>query len=145
MKKTNWLEVFKENHCAGSAEECSKILDRFQTLNNSVSKIEANGMLAVFIDQGAKETLLRDVFGIGSGRYMKILHNRADKIGGGRNGFAITQDMLDQLHRFLMSGVSTILVDIVGSRSTVQTLQLPHNKKSYIHYCTMLNSKSIII
>jgi hypothetical protein len=72
VRKTNWFEVFKENHCAGSAEECSKLLNRFQTLNNRESKNEANGMLAVFIDQGAKETLLREVFGIGSGRYFII-------------------------------------------------------------------------
>ena len=56
------------------------------------------------------------MFGIGSGRYLKILHNRADKIGGGRNGCAINQDMLDQLHRFSMSGVPTELGYPCGHR-----------------------------
>ena len=48
-------------------EERERILHRFRSLNtNKESKIEANGMIiAVFVDQGAKETLLREVFGIG--------------------------------------------------------------------------------
>ena len=66
---------------------------RFQSLNNKESKHEANGMIAVFIEQGAKETLLREVFGIGYERYRKILHNQNDKVSGGRNRNAVSQDM----------------------------------------------------
>jgi hypothetical protein len=82
-------------------------LNRFQLLNNTATKKEANGMLAVFVEQGAKETLLREVFGIGSSRYAKILHNKVDKIGGGKNGNAVNGEMLEQLHRFADSGVPT--------------------------------------
>ena len=58
-------------------EERERILHRFRSLNtNKESKNEANGMIAVFIDQGAKETLLREVFGIGYERYRKILHHQ---------------------------------------------------------------------
>ena len=73
-KKTNWLQVFIDKHCGGSTEESEKVLNRFRSLNTKASKQEANGMIAVFIDQGAKETLLREVFGIGYDRYQKILH-----------------------------------------------------------------------
>ena len=59
---------------------------------------------------------MREVFGIGSARYLKILHNKADKIGGGKNGNAVSQDMLDQLHRFSMHGVSTELGYPCGHR-----------------------------
>ena len=104
---TNWVEYFTTHHCGGSAEECIRVLNRFQLLNNTATKTEANGMLAVFVEQGAKETLLREVFGIGSARYLKILHNKADKIGGGKNGNAVSEEMLDQLHRFASHGVPT--------------------------------------
>ena len=58
----NWLEVFTINHCGGSVEERDRLLNRFNLLNNKATKKEANGMLSVFIDQGAKETLLREVW-----------------------------------------------------------------------------------
>ena len=60
-KNTNWLKVFIDRHCGGSVEECEKDFNRFRSLNTTASKKEANGMIAVFIDQGAKETLLREV------------------------------------------------------------------------------------
>ena len=106
-RTTDWIGVFTTLYCGGLAEECSRVLNRFQLLNTTATKKEANGMLAVFVEQGAKETLLREVFGIGSTRYAKILHNQADKIGGGRNGNAVSEEMLDQLQRFSVSGVPT--------------------------------------
>ena len=94
-------------------QECDRILNRFRSLNTKKeSKQEANGMIAVFIDQGAKEeALLREVFGIGyDRRYYKILHNQSDKVGfGGRNNNAVSDDMIEQLHRFSMHGVPTEL------------------------------------
>ena len=38
---------------------------------------------------------------------LKILHNKADKIGGGKNGNAVSEEMMDQLHRFASYGVPT--------------------------------------
>ena len=92
-------------------EERERILHRFRSLNtNKESKNEANGMIAVFIDQGAKETLLREVFGIGYERYRNILHHQSDKVGfGGRNKNAVSVDMIEQLYRFSMHGVPTEL------------------------------------
>ena len=52
-------------------------------------------MLSVYIEQGARESLLREVFKIGSERYKKVLHNKSDKVSGGRNGFAVNKDMLE--------------------------------------------------
>ena len=58
-KATNWVEVFTSNHCGGSIAEREKILNRYHELNgNKATKTQANGMLAVFIEQGAKESLL---------------------------------------------------------------------------------------
>jgi hypothetical protein len=51
------------------------ISDRFQFLNDSGNKKEANGMLSVYIEQGARESLLREVLKIGSEKYKKVLHN----------------------------------------------------------------------
>ena len=54
-RKTNWLlAVFINNYCQGSVDECRRVLDRFQFLNDSGNKKEANGMLSVYIEQGAK-------------------------------------------------------------------------------------------
>ena len=97
-------------------DERERVLNRFQSLNNKESKHEANGMIAVFIEQGAKETLLREVFGIGYERYRKILHNQNDKVSGGRNRNAVSQDMIEQLHRFTMVGVPTELGYPCGHR-----------------------------
>ena len=115
-KTINWLEVFTNNHCGGSVEERDRLLNRFKLLNNNATKKEANGMLSVFIEQGAKETLLREVFRIGGGRYSKLLHNISDKVGGGRNGNAVSEDMLKQLYRFTMKGVPTELGYPCGHR-----------------------------
>ena len=52
-KTINWLEVFTNNHCGGSEEERDRLLNRFKLLNNNATKKEANGMLSVFIEQGA--------------------------------------------------------------------------------------------
>ena len=101
-RKTNWLAAFISNHCQGSEDEYRRVLDRFQSFNDSGNKKEANSMLSVYIVQGAREKMLREVFKIGYERYKKILHNQSDKIGGGRNGFAVSKDMLDQLYRFTM-------------------------------------------
>jgi hypothetical protein len=103
VRTTNWLQFFIVNYCGGSIEECEKIVNRYHELNNGKdTKTQANGMLSVFIEQGAKETLLREVFGIGSGRYSNLLLHQSDKVGGGRNGNAVSQAMLDQLYRFSM-------------------------------------------
>ena len=47
--KTNWIDVFTATHCGGSMEERERSLHRFRSLNtNKESKIEANGMIAVY-------------------------------------------------------------------------------------------------
>ena len=65
----------------------------FQSLSNKVQR----------------KTLLREVFRIGGGWYSKLLHNISDKVGGGRNGNAVSEDKLEQLYRFTMKGVPTEL------------------------------------
>ena len=37
-RKTDWIKVFTAHHCGGSAEECSRVLNRFQLLNNNATK-----------------------------------------------------------------------------------------------------------
>ena len=109
MKKTDWVKVFMDTHCAGSFEEYKRIMKRFSSLNTKASKQEANAIIAVFIEQGAKEAMLRDVFGIGYTRYEKILYQKVDKPCGGRNSNAVSDLMLAQLSRFASNGVCTEL------------------------------------
>jgi hypothetical protein len=56
------------------------------------------------------------VFCIGYDRYQKILHNRSDKISGGRNLNAVSQNTVDQLDRFCKYGVATELGYPCGHR-----------------------------
>ena len=119
-------------------------------LNNTATKTEANnGMLAVFVEQGAKETLLREVFGIGSTRYAKILHNKADKIGGGKNGNAVSEEMMDQLHRFASYGVPTEYGYPCGHRRLLKYCTDPAvtswEKWYDLHFLKFEESKNLLI
>ena len=87
-------------------------MGRFESFNESGNKKEANGILSVYVEQGARECMLREVFKIGSERYKKILHNQIDKIGGGRNGFAVNKDMLDQLYNTHLCQLSNIVLAV---------------------------------
>ena len=53
-KISDWKQVFTDNYCRGSADECERILNRFSSLNSKESKQEANGNIAVFVEMGAK-------------------------------------------------------------------------------------------
>ena len=112
-RKTDWLAVFITNYCQGSEDECRRVLGRFESFNESGNKKEANDILSsVYVEQGARECMLREVFKIGSERYKKILHNQIDKIGGGRNGFAVNKDMLDQLYNTHLCQLSNIVLAV---------------------------------
>ena len=84
VRTTNWLQFCTVNYCGGSIEECEKIVNRYHELyNGKDTKTQANGMLSVFIEQGAKrETLLREVFGIGTKIFIgtKILYGQLSEI-----------------------------------------------------------------
>ena len=76
QEKTDWVKNFTGKYCGGSEEEYENVLSRFSRVNSRSSKQEANAIIAVYIEHGAKEAMLRDVFGIGYTRcYEKLLHN----------------------------------------------------------------------
>ena len=94
-------------------------------MNSRSSKQEANAIIAAYIEHGAKEAMLRDVFGIGYMRYEKILHNKVDKPSGGRNNVAVTGVMLAQLSRFAAHGVKTVLGYPCGHRRQLRYVTDP--------------------
>ena len=82
-RKTDWLAVFISNYCQGSEDECRQVLGRFESFNESGNKKEANGILSVYVEQGARECMLREVFKIGSERYKKFFITRLTRLVGG--------------------------------------------------------------
>ena len=114
-------------------DEYERVLDRFAHVNSSSSKQEANAIIGVYIEHGAKEAMLREVFGIGYTRYEKILNKKLDRPSGGRNNAAVSDVMLAQLARFAAHGVKTelrlvILADIVVNSDMLRILLLPLGK-----------------
>jgi hypothetical protein len=125
QEKTDWVQIFTDKYCGGSEEEYQKVLSRFSRVNSRSSKQEANAIIAVYIEHGAKEAMLRDVFRIGYTRYEKILHNKVDKPSGGRNNVAVTDVMLAQLSRFAAHGVKTELGYPCGHRRQLRFVTDP--------------------
>ena len=100
--KTNWESEFTKMICNGKIEVAAELIQQFFTLNvNSETKIEADGMLRTFIMKGAKEDMLRTVFKIGGDRYRRLRDNRPVREKGGRNGNAVSQDIIEQLKRMV--------------------------------------------
>ena len=63
--KIDWVQVFKDKYCGGSVDEYESVMRRFTLVNSRSSKQEANAIIGVYIEHGAKEVMLREVFGIG--------------------------------------------------------------------------------
>ena len=117
--ETNWHQKFVEICCNGDDVEAEGLLNKFFLLNgNPSTKKQAEGMISLWIEKGAREVMCREVFKIGSGRYLKILkgEKQLDKVGGGRNGLAISSDQIDQLTRFIQIGIPTELGYPCGHR-----------------------------
>ena len=70
-EKIDWVKVFTDKYCGGSVDEYDSVMSRFARVNSKSSKQEANAIIGVYIEHGAKEAMLREVFGIGYTRYEK--------------------------------------------------------------------------
>ena len=104
--ETDWNAKFTKIICDGDVEEANRITEKFFRLNGDKKTEEmADGMLAVLMEKGAKEKMLRGVFHIGQSRYNRILKNQAKNPTGGTNFKAITPDMMDQLDRLVSTGI----------------------------------------
>lgn len=100
--KTNWESEFTRMICNGKIEVAAELIQQFFALNeNSETKMEADGMLRTFIMKGAKEDMLRTVFKIGGDRYRRLRDNRPVREKGGRNGNAVSHDIIEQLNRMV--------------------------------------------
>lgn len=90
-------------------EEASRIISQFFEFNESqTTKPQADALLQELIMRGAKEDMLRAVFRIGNSRYVRIRDNREPQKGGGKNSNATTEDMIEQLNRFVQTGIPTL-------------------------------------
>ena len=69
-KEKNLIRNFIALCCDNNVDTFNSILARYKKLDDSdsLSKEQASGMLATFYEMGAKERMLREVFGIGSPR-----------------------------------------------------------------------------
>ena len=104
--ETDWSAKFAKIICDGDVEEANRITEKFFRLNGDKKTEEmADGMLAVLMEKGAKEKMLRGVFHIGQSRYNRILKNQAKQPTGGTNFKAITPDMMSQLDRLVSTGI----------------------------------------
>ena len=56
-QKIDWVQVFTDKYCGGSVDEYERVLDRFARVNSSSSKQEANAIIGVYIEHGAKEAM----------------------------------------------------------------------------------------
>ena len=64
--RVDWESKFVEIVCDGDDAEAVRVKAMFFLKNGNKRTIdEANGMLAVFIEKGAKEDMLRSVLGVG--------------------------------------------------------------------------------
>ena len=94
VNKINWHHEFIAIICHGDEDEAERLKNKFFSLNgNHKTKEEADGMIAVFVEKGAKEEMCCAVLGIGSGRYKRVHDNIQKRKSGGPNGKSITDDM----------------------------------------------------
>ena len=147
-QKVDWVQLFTDKYCGGSVDEYERVLDRFARVNSSSSKQEANAIIGVYIEHGAKEAMLREVFGIGYSRYEKILNKKLDKPSGGRNNAAVSDVMLAQLARFAAHGVKTELGYPCGHRRQLRYVTDPAitswEKLYQLHFLTFEPDNTLI-
>ena len=108
VSQKDYFTEFTKMVCNGDQKEGERLKDTFFRMNGkrtTQGMAVADGMLAVFIQKGAKENLLRSLFHIGQGRYKRVLNNKQKKAPSGGNFREFTKEMIDTLHRFVRTGI----------------------------------------
>jgi hypothetical protein len=96
LKKKDHHNDFIILCCDGRQEHSKEMIEKFKKLDqgNKASKELATEMLGTFYEMGAKERMLRDVFGIGSTRYQRVVSGKPARVGGGKNVNAVNESMI---------------------------------------------------
>lgn len=82
--------------CDGRQETSKEMITKFKKLDegDKASKDLATEMLRTLNEMGAKERMLRVVFGIGSTRYQRVVSGKPARVGGGKNVNAVNDSMI---------------------------------------------------
>ena len=85
--------------CDNNEGDYESLIARYKKLdgNDNASKEQADGMLATLYEMGAKERMLREVFGIGSSRYNRIVSRAPPRTRGGTNVYSVDKTMIASL------------------------------------------------
>lgn len=96
LKKKDHHNDFIILCCDGRQEHSKEMIEKFKKLDqgNKASKELATELLGTFYEMGAKERMLRDVFGIGSTRYQRVVSGKPARVGGGKNVNAVNESMI---------------------------------------------------
>lgn len=90
--------------CDNNDDNFLAIIARYKRFDvgDVVSKEQATGMLASFYELGVRERMFREVFGIGSSRYSRIVSGAPPRSRGGKNVSAVDQTMLASLAKMVL-------------------------------------------
>jgi hypothetical protein len=99
LKKKDHHNDFILLCCDGRQEHSKEMIEKFKKLDqgNKASRELATEMLGTFYEMGAKERMLRDVFGIGSTRYQRVVSGKPARVGGGKNVNAVNESMITSI------------------------------------------------
>lgn len=95
----DWYKTFVGLICNDDIEKGNNLIERFKELDSGSKACQelANGMLTTFYDLGARERLLRKVFGIGNSRYQRIAKGLPVSSGGGHNSNTLNDQMISSI------------------------------------------------
>ena len=99
IKEKYWKENFIRLYCDGNQSTFDCLMERYLKLNegDEYSTEQATGILSTFYEMGARETILRKVFGIGNSRYKRVVSGKPLLPRGGTNVNAVNDNMVEQL------------------------------------------------
>lgn len=85
--------------CDSNEDRFDTMMSRYKKLDggDAASKEQATGMLMTYYEIGARERMLREVFGIGSTRYNRIASGAPPRKRGGTNVNSVDKTMLADL------------------------------------------------
>lgn len=90
--------------CDSNEDKFDALISRYKKLDggDATSKEQATGMLATFYEMGARERMLREVFGIGSTRYNRIVSGAPPRSRGGTNVNTVDKTMWASLAEMVL-------------------------------------------
>jgi hypothetical protein len=99
IKEKDLTQDFIALCCDNSDDNFLAIMARYKKLDegDAISKEQATGMLGSFYELGVRERMFREVFGIGSSRYSRIVSGAPPRSRGGKNVFTVDKIMLASL------------------------------------------------